>query len=132
MVELASVFDLSKAPQPVQTLAPTGTCVWQKGHCFKITPRIRLGKLLSLSTIEVNVALIYQHNNWLRENMKSKLVLIAALLPLFILTACNDSEDAQPKTKADKEWKGLTGTKRVEFTAPSGNGPTPYEKGMQR
>jgi len=50
--------------------------------------------------------------------MKNKLTLIAVLFPLFILTACNDSEDTQPKTQTEKKWEGLTGTKRVEFTTP--------------
>ena len=64
--------------------------------------------------------------------MKNKLTLIAVLFPLFILTACNDGEDTQPKTKAEKEWKGLTGTKRVEFTPVGGKGPTIAEKNAQR
>ena len=64
--------------------------------------------------------------------MKRKLILIAALFPLLVLTACNDTEEAQPKTQTEKEWKGLTGTKRVEFTPVGGNGPTNFEKGMQR
>ncbi|MBU3602315.1 hypothetical protein [Polynucleobacter sp. AM-25C3] len=59
--------------------------------------------------------------------MKNKLTLIAALFPLLILTACNESEETKPTSQnsgsaEDKVIKAMSGTKLPKFMeAPKPN-----------
>jgi uncharacterized lipoprotein YehR (DUF1307 family) len=59
--------------------------------------------------------------------MKNKLTLIAALFPLLILTACNESEETNPTSQnsdsaEDKVIKAMNGTKLPKFMeAPKPN-----------
>jgi hypothetical protein len=52
-----------------------------------------------------------------------KIILFTALLPIFVLTACNESEEAKQKSKSEvapkeRGCKFMCGKKMPEFTTP--------------